>query len=401
MSELHQNDAQRSSRPLLVEIKGVQFRNKGAYLMLLACLQGLKTLNNTELVLSPGPNLPYKERALLGAWQKLSFRRKGLDLTGALGKLPGALRRVLRRYGIVTERDVDVILEASGFAYGDQWPLQFLQNTAREVKRFHQAGKPFIFMPQAFGPFASAESQAAMRDIIQHAALVYVRDPVSLEHVKGCVDSLPDTVRLTPDFTIGLKGHSSSAFPLIDGPFAALIPNSKVVSKFNHANAEAQRTNYVEAFAAAANQLVELGYAVLLVNHEGEEDQRLCEEIARLAPCEIIRIEDPLAVKAFIGNASLVVSSRFHGAINALSQGVPCIATSWSHKYHAMMADFGMGDYCLEKLSAVSLTQKISQLMAEREQLSPVLASNAASLKHKNQTMWQGLYKTLDKYLAR
>ena len=46
------------SKALLVEIKGVQFRNKGAYLMLLACLQGLKTLNNTELVLSPGPNRP-------------------------------------------------------------------------------------------------------------------------------------------------------------------------------------------------------------------------------------------------------------------------------------------------------------------------------------------------------
>ena len=175
----------------------------------------------------------------------------------------------MKRYGMVTERDVDVILEASGFAYGDQWPLKFLQNTAREVKRFKEAGKPFVFMPQAFGPFSSEESKAAMRDIIHSAALIYVRDPVSFSHLQSCEANLPDTVKLTPDFTVGLKGHSTAALPEIEGKFAALIPNSKVVSKFNHANAEAERTNYVEAFAAAANQLVELGYAVVLVNHEG------------------------------------------------------------------------------------------------------------------------------------
>ena len=384
------------AKTLKIEVKGVQFRNKGAYLMLLGCLQGLQQLGRPfELVLSPGPNLPYRERAQLGAWQKLSFRRKNIDLTPWFGKLPAAIRNTFARYGIVTERDVDVILEASGFAYGDQWPLQFLQNTAREVKRFGEAGKPFIFMPQAFGPFKSAESKAAMRDIIQHARLVFVRDPVSLEHVKSCIDVLPDSVVLTPDFTVGLTGHSSAALPLLDGPFAALIPNNKVISKFNHANAEAERTRYVEAFAAAGNQLTELGLEVVLVNHEGKEDAALCAEIAKLTPCQIITIEDPLAVKALIGKAELCVSSRFHGAINALSQNVPCIATSWSHKYHAMMDDFGMADYCIEALSAVTLTQKITQLLANKNDIQPLLAEKSAALKAKNQLMWQKLHNTL------
>jgi colanic acid/amylovoran biosynthesis protein len=183
------------SKPLFVEIKGVQFRNKGAYLMLLACLEGLKGIKQpVELVLSPGPNLPYVERARLGAWQKLSFRRGGLDLTALIGKLPGALQRLFNRYGMVTERQVDLVLEASGFAYGDQWPLRFLQNTAKEVVRFANAGKPFVFMPQAFGPFNSAESKAAMRDIINHARLIFVRDPVSLQHLQSCVEPLPNSV---------------------------------------------------------------------------------------------------------------------------------------------------------------------------------------------------------------
>lgn len=384
------------SKALFVEIKGVQFRNKGAYLMLLASLEGLKQLPQaTELVLSPGPNLPYPERARLGAWQKLSFRRGGLDLTAVIGKLPGAVQRLFNRYGMVSESQVDLVLEASGFAYGDQWPLRFLQNTAKEVVRFAKAGKPFVFMPQAFGPFKTEDSKAAMRDIINHARLIFVRDPVSLQHLQSCVPNLPDSVVLTPDFTVGLSARANDEIPAINGPYAALIPNNKVVSKFNHANAEKMRADYIAAFAAAANKLAEQGMQCVLVNHEGKEDAQLCDEIAAKAPCKIVQIEDPLAVKAFIGKAELAISSRFHGAVNALSQGVPCIATSWSHKYHAMMSDFGMGDYCVAELSEQSLLDALQQLLENKASLAAEVKQKAAALKQQNAAMWQRLYQSI------
>ncbi|MBZ9610408.1 polysaccharide pyruvyl transferase family protein [Rheinheimera maricola] len=384
------------SKPLFVEIKGVQFRNKGAYLMLLASLEGLKGIKQpVELVLSPGPNLPYVERARLGAWQKLSFRRGGLDLTPLIGKLPGAVQRLFNRYGMVSEQQVDLVLEASGFAYGDQWPLRFLQNTAKEVVRFAKAGKPFVFMPQAFGPFKTEDSKAAMRDIINHARLIFVRDPVSLQHLQGCQPNLPDSVVLTADFTISLSPRANDEIPAISGPYAALIPNNKVVSKFNHPGAEQQRSNYINAFAAAANKLAAEGMQCVLVNHEGKEDAQLCDEIAEMAPCTIIQIDDPLAVKAFIGKAELAISSRFHGAVNALSQGVPCIATSWSHKYHAMMSDFGMADYCVAELSEASMLAALQQLLDNKASLSSQVKTNAGSLKQQNAAMWQRLYQAI------
>jgi polysaccharide pyruvyl transferase WcaK-like protein len=384
------------SKPLFVEIKGVQFRNKGAYLMLLASLEGLKGIARpVELVLSPGPNLPYPERARLGAWQKLSFRRGGLDLTPMIGKLPGAVQRLFNRYGMVSEKQIDLVLEASGFAYGDQWPLRFLQNTAKEVVRFAKAGKPFVFMPQAFGPFKTEDSKAAMRDIINHARLIFVRDPVSLQHLQSCVPNLPDSVVLTPDFTVGLTARPNDEIPVINGPYAALIPNNKVVSKFNHAGAEQLRNDYITAFAAVANTLADAGMQCVLVNHEGKEDAELCAEIAAKAPCQIVQIEDPLAVKAFIGKAELAISSRFHGAVNALSQGVPCIATSWSHKYHAMMTDFGMGDYCVAELSEQNLLDALAQLLDNKTALAAEVKQKAAALKQQNAAMWQRLYQAI------
>lgn len=382
-----------SHQPYRIEIKGVQFRNKGAYLMLLACLQGLKPVKNSELVLSPGPNLPYPERARLGAWQKLSFRRKSVDLTDWISRLPSPLIRLLNRYGMVTERQVNAVLEASGFAYGDQWPLQFLQNTAREVERFAKAGKPFIFMPQAFGPFESQASKAAMRQIIQHARLIFVRDAVSKQHLESCLSPLPAHVIQSPDFTIGL---SPEALPAPASPYAALIPNNKVISPYHHANANQLKDDYLAAFVQAAEQLHQAGYQVKLVNHEGKEDAELCQHIQARAPhAEVVEIEDPLAVKAYIGGASLVVSSRFHGAINALSQGVPCIATSWSHKYRQMMQDFGMEDYCIETLTPESLQQSMTQLLANKEAACAQLKARKDALQQQNQQMWQQIYQQL------
>src|SRR5690606_28000946 len=222
------------------------------------------------------------------------------------------------------------------------------------------------------------DSKAAMRDIINHARLIFVRDPVSLQHLQSCVPNLPDSVVLTPDFTVGLTARPNDEIPVINGPYAALIPNNKVVSKFNHAGAEQLRNDYINAFAAAANTLAGAGMQCVLVNHEGKEDAELCAEIAAKAPCQIVQIEDPLAVKAFIGKAELAISSRFHGAVNALSQGVPCIATSWSHKYHAMMADFGMADYCVAELSEQSLLAALQQLLDNKAALSAEVTAKAA-----------------------
>lgn len=383
------------SKPLFIEIKGVQFRNKGAYLMLLATLQGLQQLHRPfQLVLSPGPNLPYVERAKLAAWQKLSFRRKGIDLTPWFGQLPNAIRNFFRRYGLVTEADVDVVLEASGFAYGDQWPLQFLQNTAREVVRYHRAGKQFIFMPQAFGPFQSAASKAAMVDIIHHATAIFVRDEVSLAHLRQCQANLPAHVQLTADFTIGLKVE---ALAKPDRPYVVLIPNHKVVSKYNHADASSLHQSYVSSFAKAAEHLALQGMDVVLVNHEGHEDAAICQEISTLTACRIVQIEDPLALKQFIGAAELVISSRFHGAINALSQAVPCIATSWSHKYQQMMTDFGVGDFCIEQLTAETLLAKIAQVQQAHAAIVTVLTESSKRLSQQNAAMWQLMDKLLPK----
>ena len=96
---------------MLIEIKGVQFVNKGAELMLMAMVEKINVLwPEADICLLPRLNSPYKSRAKLGAYQKLNFRKGRLDFNTVSYWLPKKLRDYLKRaWGVVTEADIDLV----------------------------------------------------------------------------------------------------------------------------------------------------------------------------------------------------------------------------------------------------------------------------------------------------
>ena len=47
----------------------------------------------------------------------------------------------------------------------------------------------------------------------------------------------------------------------------------------------------------------------------------------------IVQETDSLCIEGIIGASDGVIGSRYHGLVNALSQGVVALAVNWSHKY--------------------------------------------------------------------
>src|SRR5690606_11778492 len=116
-----------------------------------------------------------------GFFVKLNFKKYGVN-SEALGEfIPKSIRRGM---GFVLEREIDVILEGSGFAYGD-----FFGAHKAEIKmlnhfpKWKSHGIKVIMLPQAFGPFSDEKIRNNMRNILRNSDLVFARDPYSYDYL--------------------------------------------------------------------------------------------------------------------------------------------------------------------------------------------------------------------------
>ncbi|MDO6444323.1 polysaccharide pyruvyl transferase family protein [Colwellia sp. 1_MG-2023] len=380
---------------MLIEIKGVQFVNKGAELMLMAMVEKIHQLwPEAEVCLLPRINSPYKNRAKLGTYQKLNLRKGTIDLNKLSYFLPIKMRQYLKRaWGIVTEVDVDVILDASGFSYGDQWSDTALIQAAKEAKRLNNNSKKYVFMPQALGPFTSNNNQKWSKIAFENAQLIFARDDVSFQATQKVTSN--SNLFISPDFTNLLSPHLHNDYADLKGR-VAVIPNSKMLSQQN--KNKVWRENYLNVLTNIIELLTKQGKHVFLLNHEGKSDEAICHQINQALKKElpIISPADSLQVKAIIGQCSLTICSRFHGCVSSLSQGVPCITTSWSHKYEQLFSEYGVSNLLLaatiEKEELISL---VNYVIEEQTEIKNILLPNISKFKQEASDMWNKIYNNI------
>ncbi|WP_448246078.1 polysaccharide pyruvyl transferase family protein [Thalassotalea agariperforans] len=376
---------------MLIEIKGVQFVNKGAELMLHAILQKAGSIwPDAEFCLAPNAMSPYHKRAEVGAYQRLSLKKNVIDLNGLFYFIPTSLRnRIKVKWGIVMEPDVDIVLDASGFTYGDQWSTLILKQTAIEAKRLQRKNKHYVFMPQALGPFSSKENQLAAKNAFEAAAIVFAREEESFLYAKSCTENA--NIIQAPDFTNLVSTTLDKKYNHLSGKIA-IIPNSKMLSSKN--KNELWRTNYINIIHQTILAFVEQGEEVFLLNHEGKSDENICQQINSLlsSPLEVVAPESPLDVKAIIGHAKTVVCSRYHGCVSALSQGVPCIATSWSHKYEKLFNEYNVGEFLLSAdIATAAINELVASVIENQQDIKQTLAPKITEFKASSEVMWQKL----------
>lgn len=382
---------------MIIEIRQAGFVNKGAELMLHAIVQKLRQqYPDAKLTMAPiwgGSEDTFEKMRDLNLYPKAWLWKKGIDLGEIVEYLPK--KSLLKRYGLIFNSEVDVVLDAAGFSYSDQWGTTTSKELSSSSKKWKKNNTKFIMLPQALGPFEEEEIQKYVKVWAKNADLIFPREEDSYQYLTSLVGE-QDKIKQYPDFTNLVKGTLPKEYDPSNKRIA-LIPNYRMIDMTNQKESDA----YLPFMIRCAKYLVSQNQQPFILVHEGNNDRILAEKISKASGgIPIVTEINPLNIKGIIGSCDATIGSRFHGLVSALSQGVPSLATGWSHKYQRLFGDYGF----TEGLVSVSdsneqLYQKIDLLIKSENSviLKRQLTKRSNELKALSEEMWQLVFDEISK----
>lgn len=383
----------KNKRKVLV-LNGIETYNKGAELMLYAILQEIERKYPDAIVY-----LPY------GAYQKdLSYIKTNLDLRNIphykirrfliKSRIGGILRRLHLPYQFITEnnnvKDVDYFLDGSGFAISDQWkPSNLTINRWKAlVNKYGYKKSKMVFLPQAFGPALQDNTKKLMSIISDGADIIMPREDISEEWlIKSGVNNRK--IYKFTDFTNLVEGEFPQKYQNLKNGIS-IIPNARMIDK-----GIISKENYLKILSL----IIEIGrttnHPVYLLNHEGKGDEELALECVKSFPdIEFVNELNALEVKGLISSAYICISSRFHGVASALNSCVPCLATSWSHKYEELYKDYGLSGMVLNLKDLDSIKSKVLEIVDPKinQEIRDKLMQAKPYIQTQTRLMWKEIW---------
>lgn len=234
-------------------------------------------------------------------------------------------------------------------------------------------GKPYIMLPQSYGPFRSRICRYLASVLLRRARYVMTRDRNSLKLLQslGCRD-----VRFCPDVAFSLAPRRPGfdvkevSAMLCDRQRPLVCVNVSGLLYWSRGRND--RFGVLPGYPDLIFELVDsiLNHTeatIVVVPHvEGEGELEACREVlgrvTQHHKHRVSMIDTALSereVKWVIGRMDFVVASRMHACIAALSQAVPTIGLAYSEKFLGVFESAGVGGSIIdlrhvEKSAAIS-----------------------------------------------
>ena len=349
--------------------------------------------DNIQFCAEHGPGRDYFSLAKNDMMQMPRVGRKNFAfLKGVLPMIP---RDIRQRLGVLLPGEVDHLLDGSGFGFGDYWgasrPTDQMLRTCRSIKK---KGGKVILLPQALGPFENKKVKANFSKLVDAADLICARDKVSFGNLVSSYGS-NSKFKLYPDFTNLLETPPRREY---EEGNVCVIPNEKM-TKVKNRDSEKYYRWLVETIRGAVN----MGFVPYWLIHEGKGDFQIAEQVnAQLStPLQIVHDSDPLVLKHRIKCCRFIIVSRFHGCVSALSQAIPTIMTSWSHKYRMLAQNYGIDNFLVDVFDekAISRSHDLMLTLKEDESYLEIVSKlglKAKSEKLRSKAMWNDVFEILD-----
>lgn len=382
--------------PQIIFIDNVGFVNKGDQLMIESVVKQIKKNRpNAQIVLTKDAFYQDINFCLKNSIYPIDTPLKGLK--GLRYRI--AIKLLINKPQLMITHDmIDVVLDCRGFHLGDHWindsmPIcykpypEFLLNY---YKKFSNPNCKIILLPQAFGPFNNDDSKKCIRLVNEKVTRIYAREQSSYEYLKQVLSNT-DNIKVSPDFTCL---HLPDKPAQIQLPLNSilLIPNARMIDKTDSETS----TNYIKFLSNIIEYIISLGENVYLLNHEGISDELLMHELnTKLSKqLPIITRLSGIDIKELISRSKLLITGRFHGAVSGLSQGVPTLCTSWSHKYQELLKEYKCEDNILKVLDIDGSKKKILDALKNPKKYSS--KEDCIKRVESNVTeMWEDIFKLI------
>lgn len=338
-----------------IVISGVEGVNKGAELMLYAILAQIEERFPNAIIFLPISQFP---NGLGTIKTSLTLKQSPNKFVRFLGKnhITGLLNRLGLRFkylnNLIPIKGACYYLDASGLYFSDQ-----MISSERIAKDLHvllqgykKQGTKIIYLPQAFGPFEKKASKIAIDAALRYSDFLTVRDSTSMKYLLG-LNTYSTNIKQYPDFTSIVSGIIPPKYNHLTGR-VCIIPNSQVIRK-----GIMLKEDYLNLITHMVTAIYNAGYEAFFLEHAN--DSILIEECAQTTKYDIPIVSglDALSVKGLVGQSYLCISSRFHGVASAFSNNVPCLTTSWNHKYQELLELYGMEKALLSSSAAECITK--------------------------------------------
>jgi polysaccharide pyruvyl transferase WcaK-like protein len=361
-------------------IDNAGFVNKGAELMLRAVIKKTKEkYPNRHCVINPH-TVGGKIAQPIG---------EGLYIYNDKSVFKYIPQKLLSKLFFVKPSEINLYLDAGGFQFSDQWIRTFSTESNRRVENYYNTlkskGAKLVFLPQAFGPFTLPLAIERMQIVYKYADILFAREQASYDHLIKLFGESKKII-LKPDFTNLLKPSVPLTQFIESNRYVCVIPNLKMLT---HTSVDIS-SKYISFMTSLCQDLMDRGEDLILLNHEGKGDLEIIEKIqANLTSKALILTGlNALEVKAIISKMKLLISSRFHGVVSGLSQGVCTFSTGWSHKYQELLADYHVSDNLLDINDLELSKRKITEALITKESIYQTKPEVVKALELRSEEMW-------------
>lgn len=246
--------------------------------------------------------------------------------------------RVLPRYGMQDFfRGFSLVWDTrSGDSFADIYGIGRHLTMGLVHEFATQAGTPVVMAPQTIGPFGTRRGQILARRNMRRSRYVFARDPQSAIAAAG-LGREPELTTADLVFAIDRPAPISQHDVLVNVSGLLWQDNP-------HVSAE----GYRRTIRKVAELLRDEGREVSLLAHVLDSPDKdndvpavraLAQELG--GDVEVVVPTSLDSVRETIAGSRLVIGSRMHACLNALSVGVPTIPLAYSRKFAPLLQSVG------------------------------------------------------------